>query len=98
MAQRRERPAQQHGGKAFDFRLSDGRTISVPVEGPGPVAADGCCFCGERVGEADGERVSLLVRWVDAGEERSQTWSAHRACLAGRMHESARGSEPFFGP
>jgi hypothetical protein len=42
--------------------------------------------------------VSLLVRWVDAGEERSQTWSAHRACLAGRMHESARGSEPFFGP
>ena len=30
MAQRRERPAQQHGGKAFDFRLSDGRTISVP--------------------------------------------------------------------
>jgi hypothetical protein len=31
VAQRRERPAQQHGGKAFDFRLSDGRTISVPA-------------------------------------------------------------------
>jgi hypothetical protein len=36
MAQRRERPAEQHGGKAFDFRLSDGRTISVPAKNPGP--------------------------------------------------------------
>jgi hypothetical protein len=36
MAQRRERPAQQHGGKAFDFRLSDGRTISVPARGAAP--------------------------------------------------------------
>src|SRR5580765_7655323 len=39
MAQRRERPAQQHGGKAFDFRLSDGRTISVPANEPAPVPA-----------------------------------------------------------
>ena len=39
MAQRRERPAQQHGGKAFDFRLSDGRTISVPAKEPEPAAA-----------------------------------------------------------
>jgi hypothetical protein len=39
MAQRRERPAQQHGGKAFDFRLSDGRTISVPGKEPAPAAA-----------------------------------------------------------
>jgi len=36
MAQRRERPAQQHGGKAFDFRLSDGRTISVPTRDAPP--------------------------------------------------------------
>ena len=27
MAQRRERPAEQHGGKSFDFRLSDGRDL-----------------------------------------------------------------------
>jgi hypothetical protein len=39
MAQRRDRPAQQHGGKAFDFRLSDGRTISVPANEPAPAAA-----------------------------------------------------------
>jgi hypothetical protein len=39
VAQRRERPAQQHGGKAFDFRLSDGRTISVPAKEPAPAAA-----------------------------------------------------------
>ena len=31
MAQRRDRPAETHGGKAFDFRLSDGRTVSVPA-------------------------------------------------------------------
>jgi hypothetical protein len=36
VAQRRERPAQQHGGKAFDFRLSDGRTISVPTRDGAP--------------------------------------------------------------
>ena len=36
MAQRRERPAQEHGGKAFDFRLSDGRTISVPARDAAP--------------------------------------------------------------
>ena len=46
----------------------------------------------------DGWAVWERAPVVDAGEERSQTWSAHRACLAGRMHESARGSEPFFGP
>jgi hypothetical protein len=39
VSQRRERPAQQHGGKAFDFRLSDGRTISVPASEPGAVPA-----------------------------------------------------------
>jgi len=38
VAQRRERPGQEHGGKAFDFRLSDGRTISVPSREPGPAA------------------------------------------------------------
>jgi hypothetical protein len=95
MAQRRERPAQQHGGKAFDFRLSDGRTISVPMKGPGPVGADRCCFCGEEV--VGGEQVSVVVRWVESGEERSQGWSAHRSCVAGRLHESVRRSGPFFG-
>jgi hypothetical protein len=101
VAQRRERPAQQQGGKAFDFRLSDGRTISVPVKEPGPAAgpfaADSCCFCGEDV-ETGAETVEVVVRWVgDAGEEGSQAWSAHRACLAGRVHESVRGVGPFFG-
>jgi hypothetical protein len=100
VAQRRERPAQQQGGKAFDFRLSDGRTISVPVNEPGPAAgplADGCCFCGQGI-EADVETVEVVVRWIDdAGEERSQGWAAHRACLAGRMHETVRGVDPFFG-
>jgi hypothetical protein len=98
VAQRRERPAQQQGGKAFDFRLSDGRTISVPVNEPGPIAADGCCFCGREVVEADADSVEVVVRWVGgAGDERSQGWSAHRTCLAGRMHESVRGVGPFFG-
>ena len=36
VAQRRERPGQEHGGKAFDFRLSDGRTISVPARDAAP--------------------------------------------------------------
>jgi hypothetical protein len=36
VAQRRERPGQEHGGKAFDFRLSDGRTISVPTREAAP--------------------------------------------------------------
>jgi hypothetical protein len=95
MAQRRERPAQEHGGKAFDFRLSDGRSISIPVTEPQDRGAgEVCCFCGEGI---EGEDVSVEARWVEGGEERSQTWRAHRACLAGRMHESVRGSGPFFG-
>jgi hypothetical protein len=95
MAQRRERPAQQQGGKGFDFRLSDGRTISIPVtETRDPVTGDVCCFCGEGFEE---EPVSIEARWVEADRERSQSWSAHRACLAERMHERVRGTGPLFG-
>jgi hypothetical protein len=97
VAQRRERPPQQHGGKAFEFRLSDGRTISMPAAGPSePAAADSCCFCGEDL-EAGGEQVGVVVRWTEASEERSQGWSAHRSCMAARLHESVLGSGPFFG-
>jgi hypothetical protein len=94
MAKRRDRPAQPRGGSPFEIRLGDGRTISLPQQQRrGPVTPESCCFCGEDVGE---DSVEVTVRWLENGQERAQTWRAHRACLAERLHERVRGSGPFF--
>jgi hypothetical protein len=70
----------------------------MPVDDPrGPVTADLCCFCGRSVDGSDPERVRLSAGWLDAGNERTQSWAAHRDCLADRMHESVTGAGPFFG-
>ena len=50
-------------------------------------AAERCCFCGEPVGD---EPVTLSASWREADAEQWQTWQAHAACLAERLHESAR--------
>jgi hypothetical protein len=60
MAQRRERPAQQHGGKAFDFRLSDGRTISVPANEPAPTTVTAAAV-GETLVEAIAARDEAAI-------------------------------------
>jgi hypothetical protein len=69
----------------------------MPVrEDRGPTASDVCCFCGEIVEPADSDRISLLARWVEQGEDRTQTWDAHRNCFAVRVHDSVSGTGPFF--
>jgi len=62
-----------------------------------PVTSDLCCFCGALVEGADGERSLLTVLWVQDGEEREQSWSAHRTCVGERMHETVKGAGVFFG-
>jgi hypothetical protein len=57
-------------------------------------ASDRCCFCGESV--RDARRIRLDARWVDAGEERTQSWDAHQECLVRLMHDSVHGVGPFF--
>ena len=82
MAQRRDRPALQTSasGQTFQVRLPDGRTLGMPVEQTGA-----CCFCGKELGDDAAARVLLSARWQDGEEERAQSWSAHRACLAERL-------------
>jgi hypothetical protein len=91
MAQRRERPPEQRSGRAIGLRLPDGRELTLPVDtsrrGGGPGR---CCFCGEPVDGGAAELVRLDARWSEPGGERSAAWSAHRACLLERPHESAR--------
>jgi hypothetical protein len=51
-----------------------------------PAAQGGaCCFCGLELGDDVHERVLLSARWQDGQEERTQSWSTHRACLAERL-------------
>lgn len=38
----------------------------------------------------------MSARWVEGGEEREQSWDAHRACFAERMDEALKGAGPFF--
>ena len=98
MAQRRERPPAQRTNTGIAVRLPDGTTMAVPGSSlRGPVTSDLCCFCGARVDNADSERMRLTVRWVEGGEEREQSWSAHRTCLGERMHEAVKGAGVFFG-
>ena len=98
MAQRRERPPAQRTDTGIAVRLPDGTTMAVPGSSlRKPVTSDLCCFCGARVEGADGERTRLTVLWTEGGEEREQSWTSHRTCLAERMHEAVRGAGPFFG-
>jgi hypothetical protein len=93
MAARRDRPADHRIGDSL-LRLPDGATISVPL-GEGR-AAQPCCFCGGTVAADAADHVAVSARFLHAGEERTQGWSAHRGCLAARMHESVSGIGPLF--
>ena len=97
MAQRRDRPPVQRSGDSINVTLGDGRTMSVPL---GSLrrsgAADVCCFCGQGVKHAGADRVSLSVRWQDDATERTQSWEAHRGCLTERLHDTVKGTGPFF--
>ena len=98
MGVRRERPPVEQGGSSIRLRLPDGTVKTVPTgQLRGPVTADVCCFCGEDVEHTDGERIRLSARWVDDGQEKTQSWGAHRKCLAERMHDRVSGDGPFFG-
>lgn len=55
-----------------------------------------CCLCGAHIDLSDPEYTKLAARWTEAGDERAQWWSAHRRCLAERMHERVGGEGPFF--
>jgi len=97
MAQRRERPPAQRTNTGIAVRLPDGTTMAVPGSSlRGPITSDLCCFCGRHVEQADSERIRLSARWVEGGEEREQSWDAHRACFAERMDEALKGAGPFF--
>jgi hypothetical protein len=82
MAARRDRPGLQTSasGQTFQVRLPDGRTVGISAS-----QAGACCFCGRDLGEDAAARVLLSVRWRDGEEERTQSWGAHRACLAERL-------------
>jgi hypothetical protein len=98
MAQRRERPPAQRTNTGIAVRLPDGTTMAVPGSSlRKPVTSDLCCFCGAPVEGAEGERSLLTVLWVQDGEEREQSWSAHRTCVGERMHETVKGAGVFFG-
>lgn len=98
MGVRREQPSGELSGSSITLRLPDGSVKTMPVAGArGQVTSDVCCFCGERVDQADSERVGVTARWIDERGERTQNWGAHRGCLAERMHERVSGTGPFFG-
>jgi hypothetical protein len=61
-----------------------------------PVDAEVCCFCGEDLGDDADQRIHVSARWTDGGDERTQSWGAHRACFAERIHDSVSGTGPFF--
>jgi hypothetical protein len=98
MGVRRERPPIERAGSSIRLRLPDGSVKEMPVDESraAPVDDDLCCFCGESVGSDDDERIRVSARWVDRGDERTQSWGAHRACLEQRIHDSVSGAGPFF--
>ena len=72
--------------------------MSIPLSAlRKPVTSDVCCFCGRRVEHSDPEHIRVDVRWIEGGEERHQSWGAHRACLLERLHEGVKDQAPFFG-
>jgi len=98
MGVRRERPPVEHSGEGITLRLPDGTVKTMSVDDlRRPVTSEFCCFCGQSVEHSDPDRIRLSVRWVDGGEERTQSWGAHHNCLAERMDGSVTGTGPFFG-
>ena len=98
MGVRRERPPIERAGSSIRLRLPDGSVREMPVDEmrAAPVDAELCCFCGKVVADEEGERIRVSARWTDRGDERTQSWEAHRACLAERIHDSVSGTGPFF--
>jgi hypothetical protein len=92
MAKRREQPALQTSGQTWQIRLPDGTTREMPREEHGAAGPGSCCFCGRELGDAAAGRVLLTARWEGEDGERAESWSAHRTCLAERLHASAAGS------
>jgi hypothetical protein len=86
---RRERPPIERGGTSIRLRLPDGTVKALPVDDARRTSPDVCCFCGEAVEPDGGEFVRLSARWSEGDEERTQSWDAHRSCLAERLHDSA---------
>jgi hypothetical protein len=96
MAQRRVRPAVERSG-GLNIRLPDGTTMSMPIHAATGRTSDVCCFCGQGIEHTDSERIGIDARWEEGGNERQQSWGAHRKCLRERMHEAVMGEGPFFG-
>jgi hypothetical protein len=97
MGVRRERPPVERSNATIRLRLPDGTVKAMPTdELRTPATADVCCFCGRGAEETDGTMVRLTARWIDDGQDRTQEWGAHRACLAERIHDSVAGTGPFF--
>jgi len=63
----------------------------------GPSTAEVCCFCGKSVEHTDSEHIRISARWEEDGNERTQSWGAHHACLLDQMHDGVKGQGPFFG-
>jgi hypothetical protein len=98
MGVRRERPPIELAGGSIRLRLPDGSVKEMPVDEVriAPVSDDVCCFCGEIVGPDDSDRIRVTAQWTGVGEERTQSWGAHRACLTERIHASVSGTGSFF--
>jgi hypothetical protein len=86
VAQRRDQPSLQTSGQTWKIRLPDGSLKEMPIE---PATAAVCCFCGRDLDERAEERLLLSARWQQDGEERAESWSAHRGCLAERLDPGA---------
>ena len=92
MGVRRERPPLEQAGATITLRLPGGAVRTMPIDEHAHTAPDRCCFCGETVAPSEHEAVLLSAAWRDdEGREHSQAWSAHRTCLAERLHASAAG-------
>ena len=69
----------------------------MPIRTATGQTSDLCCFCGRGIENTDPERTRIDARWEDGGDERHQSWIAHRTCLRERMHDAVIGQGPLFG-
>jgi hypothetical protein len=98
MGVRRERPAVERARATIRLRLPDGTVKTMSADESRAPGGEGvCCFCGRGVEEPGAGTVRLSAGWSAGGQEQTQSWSAHRACLAERMHDSVAGAGPLFG-
>jgi len=95
MAQRRDRPPVERAGDSLNIKLPDGTTMSVPLNASSrSPTVDLCCFCGERVQQADPSAIRIDARWEQGGDERRRSWRAHHRCLFERIDDRVKGEEP----